>query len=226
VNLGPLAGVGMAAGLDSVRRRRLAAQGFRLLEVEDVLTALHDLLVEDATQAALLAMDWQRWAAQSAAPSPLPEALSGPAASPTDPGEALAELPPTRRRARLEELVRQHLAEVLGMSSARTVEPRHRLFDLGIDSLLAVELKNRLEALLGRPLGATLVFDFPTVADLVTHLASLLDTDVSGQETPPTRPAPAPPPPATPTDAADLDTLSEHELAALLARELGRPPPD
>jgi len=41
---------------------------------------------------------------------------------------------------------------------------------LGMDSLVAVELSNRLKPLVGRPLGATLAFDQPTVAQLSAHL--------------------------------------------------------
>jgi acyl carrier protein len=62
------------------------------------------------------------------------------------------------------------VAAVLGERAADGIRPRQRLFDLGIDSLMAVELKNRLQSAFGIPLGATLVFDHPTVEALTDHL--------------------------------------------------------
>jgi len=55
------------------------------------------------------------------------------------------------------------------------IEPRQRLFDAGIDSLMSVELKNRLEASLERPLRSTLIFDYPTTEALTNYLAELLN---------------------------------------------------
>ena len=49
--------------------------------------------------------------------------------------------------------------------------------DLGIDSLMAVELRNRLATglALAKPLTATLVFDFPTIADIAGHLNAIIE---------------------------------------------------
>ncbi|MGA6161221.1 SDR family NAD(P)-dependent oxidoreductase [Amycolatopsis magusensis] len=89
---------------------------------------------------------------------------------------------PARRRDRSTiELVLQAIADVLGHRDTAAIEPDKAFSGLGFDSLTAVELRNRLAALLDVHLAATVVFDHPTPAALAEHLATQLGT-----------PAPAP----------------------------------
>ncbi|WP_344352409.1 type I polyketide synthase, partial [Streptomyces nogalater] len=86
----------------------------------------------------------------------------------------LAALGPAERDAALMELVRTHVAAVLGHGSDMTLDPRRSFRESGFDSLTAVELRNRLGAAVGLRLPATLVFDYPDAGALVAHLRTEL----------------------------------------------------
>ncbi|HEY0967632.1 MAG TPA: MupA/Atu3671 family FMN-dependent luciferase-like monooxygenase [Opitutaceae bacterium] len=106
------------------------------------------------------------------------------------------------RIARLQAWLQAAVATTLRLPPGQRPAPSRGFFEMGMDSLMAIEIKNRLQTELGVPLRATVVFNYPNIAALAEYLASLL----------PAVPAPA--------SAADLDNLSADELAGLLEREL------
>ncbi|NGO11633.1 acyltransferase domain-containing protein, partial [Streptomyces sp. HC44] len=69
------------------------------------------------------------------------------------------------------EFVRAHTAAVLGHDSAAEIEPRRTFKELGIDSAMVVELRNRLVTATGRKLPTTVVYDHPSPAELAALLA-------------------------------------------------------
>ena len=78
------------------------------------------------------------------------------------------------------EMVRRHVASVLGCSAAELSDPQRSFKELGFDSLAAVELRNRLTRALGLRLPSTLIFDHPTpldVAAVVRERAEEADRD-------------------------------------------------
>src|SRR4029077_5426809 len=87
-------------------------------------------------------------------------------------GRLLAETPEAERQSVVLELVRSHAAAVLGHVSAQEVEPARAFQEMGLDSLGAVELRNRLNGATGLDLGATAVFDYPTPQRLAEQLLS------------------------------------------------------
>jgi acyl carrier protein len=82
----------------------------------------------------------------------------------------LQALPARRRVAALTSRLQQELGRVLGMPEGERPPARAGFFDLGLDSLMSVELKNRLERGLGIALTPTALFQHPNLQALAQHL--------------------------------------------------------
>ncbi|MGB8206287.1 MAG: beta-ketoacyl reductase, partial [Mycobacterium sp.] len=83
--------------------------------------------------------------------------------------QRLEGLPEDEQQAVLLDLVRSHIATVLGNSSPEAIDPDKAFQELGFDSLTAVEMRNRLKAATGLPLSPTLIFDYPNSASLAGY---------------------------------------------------------
>ncbi|XVS67905.1 SDR family NAD(P)-dependent oxidoreductase [Actinosynnema sp. CA-299493] len=169
---------GMGAVLDDAALQRVERSGMPGLTPAENLALLDAALTTAEPVVVPVRLDL---AALSARVDGVPALLRGlvPAARRTAGGSVaggpaplagLADLPEADRDAKLLELVRTHVAAVLGHDSPQAVEPRKAFRDLGFDSLAAVELRNRLNVVTGLRLPATLVFDHPTPVALVAHI--------------------------------------------------------
>ncbi|MET7891273.1 SDR family NAD(P)-dependent oxidoreductase [Streptomyces mirabilis] len=101
--------------------------------------------------------------------------------------DRLARLPEAERAERVLALVREEISRALGLRSTESVRPDQPLRELGMDSVTAVELRNRIGARIGAKLPATLIFDHPTAARLAAHLLSTA-LAAGDRTTPATRP--------------------------------------
>ncbi|WP_410612237.1 type I polyketide synthase [Amycolatopsis sp. lyj-109] len=182
---GPWATDGM---LREAGRAKLARSAFVPFTAERGLD-LFDVAAARPEPALLpLQLDPAALGAQSGLPPLFASLVRAPArrtASAAVPGEGpslaerLAGVPEAGRGEFLLDVVRAHVATVLGHGSAADVEGGRGFLDLGFDSLTAVELRNRLTAESGLRLPATLIFDHPSPADLAAHLlAGLAPTAV------------------------------------------------
>ena len=126
----------------------------------------------------------------------------------------LMRTPAHERRELLAAAVRAAAAQVMRLGPAQPSDDQQGLFEMGMDSLMSVELKTKLEAVAGHPLPSTLTFNYPSVAALTDYLL----TDLTlGRNTPleaAERTAPA--------VESEPDDLSEDELAARLAAKLAQ----
>nr|WP_285620553.1 type I polyketide synthase [Kineosporia sp. NBRC 101677] len=84
--------------------------------------------------------------------------------------DLLAALPETEHEPALLEVVHTQTALVLGLPGADAIQAGDTFKDLGIDSLTALELRNRVNEVTGLRMPATLVFDYPTPTVLAAHL--------------------------------------------------------
>ncbi|MGC7103120.1 SDR family NAD(P)-dependent oxidoreductase, partial [Amycolatopsis lurida] len=171
---------GMADNEEVTATRR--RHGLPPMTPDQATSALEAALAHGDTTIVVADVDWSRFAhAYTAArPSPLldelPEAAVGTTAP--EPGGSLRDrltgLSARERDRELRDTIRVQLAAVLGYDPAEPIGARRRFPDLGMDSVTAVELCNRLGAATTLRLPPTAVFDHPTVAELADHLGSRL----------------------------------------------------
>jgi acyl transferase domain-containing protein/acyl carrier protein len=215
---GPWDEIGMSARL-LAQAGSVADRGLAPIPVEAGLAALESMLRAGSDQTIVLRADWARYAATLSDGTPALLAnlvrAAGPQAPATPAGSDLRRRlrgAPAGERARLlTEHVARETAQVLGKGPAEITDSRTGFLDLGMDSLMAVELRNRLQQALGQDvlLPVTLIFDFPTVERLGAYVAQQLYA-----------PAPDAPVAQAQTQADDenreVDALSNEELRAML----------
>ncbi|GGR76025.1 type I polyketide synthase [Streptomyces eurythermus] len=173
----------LTGALTDTDRSRIARAGMRPLTDEEGLALFDTVLRENHTWALPTRLDR---AALRGLGTGLPALLRGLVRTVARRGTAgsgesasslagrLAGLSPADRTRALVDLVRGQVAEALGHPDTAAIEPDRAFTELGFDSLTAVELRNRLKTATGLRLSATLVFDYPSVAELAAHLDSEL----------------------------------------------------
>ncbi|GGR76760.1 hypothetical protein GCM10010269_14950 [Streptomyces humidus] len=174
--------------LDEVDLRRLARGGVAALSNEEGLALFDTALGLDEAALVPVRLDLARLAAQAGTAGVPPlfrDLVRGPARRAAATGGGMAEEADLLRRrlagrsadeARrvLTDLVRAHVADVLGHTGAAAIDPERAFRQLGFDSLTAVELRNRLRAATGLRLPATLVFDYPSPTAVAGYCAERL----------------------------------------------------
>jgi acyl transferase domain-containing protein len=235
INWGPWAEVGAAAdrGLEKPGSLRPITPADGLAALAHAMRRERADCLFDTAQLAVLDSDWAHLAEQRASGTcpPLFDELAVPVlgtaqAAPTGRAptadeaslrERLQAVAPNRRKTLLRDHVRRLTVKVLGVQRTDDLDVTEPLRQLGLDSLMAVELRNLLGKAVGRTLSATLTFDHPSVAALAEYLAQdvLADLMVEGgaEKASPAAAAPVP-------EDTTFDDLSEDELALQLMRRL------
>lgn len=215
LNWGPWADLGLAAR--QVDGRPFENWGLDSISPAQALRSLETLLASDRSAIAILPIQWPKFLRQFRAEARPPfferfvTVAAAPAAGPSEFMRRLQAAPGRDRPALLLAHLREQVAGVLGLPSGMPIEKRQRLFDMGLESLTALDLKARLEKSLGTSLRSTLIFDYPTLEALSDHLGrEVLKLDA----------APLPVPAEMAAGADPLAGLSTEEVARRLAEEL------
>jgi acyl carrier protein len=209
----------MAARLSPEHYARWKRQGVHPMEASAALSALEIALRSQRPQTAIMDVDWQRFVeGRSAREAALFEELMRPrnkdaatAQRADDPLSMLRTAPANERKSRLANQIRSSARKVLSMDATSPIQDDVPLQEIGLDSLMALELRNELAQSLELTLSAGLLFNYPTVAELAEHLHSLIFTPT------------AEPAPIRVLDTDDLEavkSLTDEEAELLLVQEL------
>lgn len=220
INWGPWKQVGMAARLGT--KAEINNEGMRFINPKQGSAIFTDLLcVQPTVQIAVMPVDLPKFQENFS------QSLLCSLLVPQKPNDQLVETFDQKFVERITALsfedawecmiteIGQIVTETLRLGSSNNLDPKQRLFELGMDSLMAIELRSRLQSLLGQPLSATVVFDYPSVDELAQYMSdevlclkntqvNSMDNDIYSKE----------------KEIDDLEKLSEDELEALLLEKI------
>ncbi|XXS80066.1 type I polyketide synthase [Sorangium sp. So ce176] len=214
-------GIGMTAHLGAADRARMKRHGVVAMSVAQGLRLLDRALAHPEAALVPLALDLSSLQRAGSNAGPVPPLLRGLVRAPAGRRTAasasgangngngaaalrarLSPLPGAERQKVLLDLVRTEVAEVFQLPGPAHIPADRPLKELGLDSLMSVELRNRLGPRVEAALPATLVFDYPTPGAIASYLGTLLN--LSGENAHPGQPGRAPD--------------EEHEIRAAIAR--------
>ena len=221
INWSPWSEAGMAADLGSLGEQRWAAAGVGAIAPRQGMEVLGRILERPSAQTGVLPVDWSKFLQHFASeiePTFLAEIARESGTESSWQGrsqliEQLTAAPVKQRQAILTAQIQQDVATVLGRDRSQLPDPQLGFFEMGMDSLMTLELKNRLQSSLGHTLPSTLTFEYPTIAALVGYLLGevlALDVPTDGESHSE----------ANDEVLTEIEGLSNNELAALVDEEL------
>lgn len=219
INWGVLGGEGYVARNERVAEF-LARQGTAALSPGEVTTLMESFLTAHATQVAAIRVDWAKWrqSFRGMQENPLVERIfaSGVEVQETGGGSSdwrlkIQSAGPDEREGVIGQAVRDVVGSVLRVKpdSLRDDQP---LTDLGLDSLMGVEIENLIESSIGVALPPTSLMRARTIG----QIASLISEHLGGGKEAGATPKVAIPVEATPAAEVDVDSLSDEDIDRLL----------
>jgi acyl carrier protein len=229
VSWGLWRGTGMGEDVSDRELEILKARGMDSIPADTGVELFGLLPEQKSCHLAVMPIDWQKWECVFPAVAGLPffsrvigVSTGNHAAAHPDLRAAIAAATGAERAVLLRQCTRRHIAEVLGLSEP-DLDDSTCITRLGLDSLMATELRNRLLADTGCSLPLVRVLEGPSTAELVALLESVLDATAAAAPSSPLKPAPA----AAGAAAAeadrmlrDLDQLSDQDVDRMLQEML------
>ena len=152
---------------------QMQVRGVGEITNEQGLKIFEKLLAQSSAQVGVIPVDWDKFSQQNISSPFFIDFLNSTSQLPKPESQLLQQL----QRANIEQrasIVMAHLqaevAKVLALPSNQLPGLQQGFFDLGMDSLMTVELRNRLETSLGISIPSTVIFEYPTIADLAEFL--------------------------------------------------------
>jgi malonyl CoA-acyl carrier protein transacylase len=223
INWGVWAKVGMAQAVGSGREAQWLLQGIDPMQPQEALKIFEQLLQQNIIQLGVVRINWSNFLCRLSGKPQLKffEAFTKKSKqSPKQKSQLLERLeaaPTSKRRQILAAHIQAEVVEVMGLDPSQPVNLQQGFFALGMDSLMSMELRNRLQTSLECSLPSTLTFKYPTIEALVDYLAvevfslgqlpqsdKVLQKDVQVQR----------------QVLAEIKQLSEDEINISIAREI------
>jgi acyl carrier protein len=217
--------IGLAANAEV--ERRMQGHGIRMLDVASGGRAFDLLAAGDRAEALVLPVDWTRFLGATDGAAPLLAEIAQRARVTSGVSAELAsevraqferalQRNPEHRRAAVAEFIAGQVTSILQLAPDEPIDRRRPLDQFGLDSLMAVRLRNMLAAAAGKHLPITLIFDYPTIDAMAGYLVD----DVFGSRTDVVASSPIPVP--SPAATEELPDLSEDELDSRIEALLNR----
>ena len=223
ISWGPWADIGAAAALGAIQAEQWQQRGISMMSPTTALQAFQSVLGISESHVVIAKVDWMMLQQNLSVRDTtllLPllnvntlELSTTKLTANLAESEVLQILPTVQGLEQLHSLVHRVVANVLGLDSAHSLTDDQRLFDIGIDSLMAIETRDQLAHALGCLLPATLVFDYPSINSIITFIwrdtleYSEIHTDTST-------------PVSISTTVNNIEHLSDEEIEALLLAKL------
>ena len=200
---------------NEIEQQRFANWGIKSLSADTAFKYLNSLILGNVVQGVIIDIDWSIFNQSFNIKQPFfAEVLTPKAQKPENSAKLLQKLKSISIDERIPTLsqgIEQILREVTGLKANQVIPQQTSFLDLGLNSLMVIEFKNRLENDLGCTLSASIIFDYPNIFSLSAYLraeilAGDLDFEIKTD---------------APTESLNpYDSLSEEELAILLNQKL------